>query len=918
MLSLRDFFHLPQVDPLIEQITHEPVGLILVAGMDPRDYLDSAHFIPSGRTGIFRILVRQILEGNPKLSATVVAEGRDALRVPRGMRRRVGFKLVDANTSYNELIPAITQLHPGLLVVDQLKPENAAVVLEAAQNGARIITQVNTVFRGAEVARTLQEWGVPDALLSGLRWVIAVQRIPILCECKRATPSDPLTIAAIQQRYPNLKIDTELDYYLSGACDTCEHTGRHNEITAFDFYQANPDEPCVDPNMLALEEYMLGLAEQGIVPLNDLLRIESDQQQRTYHLLTASERALAESRSILERKIIELETANRVLQNRTAELVSLQEIGQALIGSKTLRDLARQVCRQASQLCGADRAIFYFLGDRDNADVLATHGWMPGRVPLRVKALEICDPAAGPAPSLYNHWPPGVKPRHPDVEGASLKAGLRIPLIAQGQPVGAMIVHTTSHPHFYPGAIALMQTFANQAAIAIQRAGLIENLQEKIVQLEAAQEGLAQKERMVRELELAREVQQAVLPHTFPEIPGYRFAAHNQPARQVGGDFYDVIDLGVGRFGLVVADVSDKGMPAAFYMALTRSLMVAEARRAASPVAVLQNVNELLRELGRARMFVTVFYGIVDGPSRRLTYARAGHDRPLLLRGKDVLELSGDGVFLGFLGSEHLHLTEETLQLNPADRLILYTDGLIDTISPEGNRFDRAGLYALMRDIGHLRADKLCDAVFDTLLDYQGTAEQFDDMTLLVAEIETLTTFGEPNVTPSFPVNEERVMEGFNISFSPIDELAAREIVGWRYEPPYDIYNLEDSADSVQYALDLRNNYHVMRDQSGKLIGFCSFGEDGQVPGGDYGAHALDIGMGIHPEFTGQGLGGSFVLAVLDFAKGEFKPSTFRVTIATFNKRAQRVWEKNDFKPIQTFTHHGSKRDFIVMIRDAG
>ena len=200
-------------------------------------------------------------------------------------------------------------------------------------------------------------------------------------------------------------------------------------------------------------------------------------------------------------------------------------------------------------------------------------------VPLRIKAQDACDPATGPAPTTFNHWPPGVKPRHPDVEGAVLKAGLRIPLIAQGQPVGAMIVHTTSHSHFHPGAIALMQTFANQAAIAIQRAGLIENLQEKITQLEAAQDGLAQKERMVRELELAREVQQAVLPHTFPEIPGYHFAAHNQPARQVGGDFYDVIDLGAGRFGLVVADVSDKGMPAAVYMALTRSLMVAEARR---------------------------------------------------------------------------------------------------------------------------------------------------------------------------------------------------------------------------------------------------------------------------------------------------------------------------------------------------
>ncbi len=744
MLSLRDFFHLPQVDPLIDQITHESTGLILVVGMDLLDHIDPLQYIPSGRMGIFRIMVRQILEQNPKLSTSVIAKSRNVLRVPHSLRRRVSFELIDLTTGYNELIPAITQLHPGLLVVDQLSPENAALVLAAAHDGALVITQIDTVFRGVEITSTLHEWGVPDDHLCGLRWVITVQRIPKLCECKRAMLPEPSVVEAIHRHYPNLEIDTEHEYYVPGVCEECEYTGRHNEITAFDFYQADRDRSLTDSSVLPLEAYILSLAEQGIIPLKDLLHIESDQRQRTYQLLTASELALAETRSILDRKILELETANRVLQNRTAELVSLQEIGQALIGSKSLRDLARQVCRQASQLCGADRAVFYFLGGDDTADVLATHGWAPGSVPLQIKAQDVCNPAAGPVPTPFNNWPPGIKPRHPDVEGASLKAGLRIPLVAQGHPVGAMIVHTTSHVHFHPGAIALMQTFANQAAIAIQRAGLIENLQEKIVQLESAQVGLAQKERLVRELELAREVQQAVLPHTFPEIPGFHFAAHNQPARQVGGDFYDVIDLGAGCFGLVVADVSDKGMPAAVYMALTRSLMVAEARRESSPVAVLQNVNELLRELGRARMFVTVFYGVVDSRSRKLIYARAGHDRPLLLRGSDVLELSGDGVLLGFHSGEHLHLTEESLELNPADRLILYTDGLIDTISPDGTRFDRGGLYTLLKDVGHLPANELCDAVFNALIEYQGTAEQFDDMTLLVVEVDTHIPISSP------------------------------------------------------------------------------------------------------------------------------------------------------------------------------
>ena len=107
MLSLRDFFHLPQVDPFIERITHTRSGLIIIAGMDPRAHVDPAKILPSGRAGIFRILVRQILDENPRLQATLIAENRDAFRVTRSLRRRVNFQKVDIDTGYNELIPAL-------------------------------------------------------------------------------------------------------------------------------------------------------------------------------------------------------------------------------------------------------------------------------------------------------------------------------------------------------------------------------------------------------------------------------------------------------------------------------------------------------------------------------------------------------------------------------------------------------------------------------------------------------------------------------------------------------------------------------------------------------------------------------------------------------------------------------------------
>jgi ribosomal-protein-alanine N-acetyltransferase len=153
------------------------------------------------------------------------------------------------------------------------------------------------------------------------------------------------------------------------------------------------------------------------------------------------------------------------------------------------------------------------------------------------------------------------------------------------------------------------------------------------------------------------------------------------------------------------------------------------------------------------------------------------------------------------------------------------------------------------------------------------------------------------------------------LDFSLLDEPAAREIVRWCYEPPYDVYNIEDTENSISYALDRQNNFYAIRDDRGELVGFCSFGKDGQVPGGDYVEPALDIGMGIRPDRTGQGRGGDFVAAVLDFAQGEFTPEKFRVTIAAFNQRAQRIWEKNGFHPTQRFVNINSNREFVVMIK---
>lgn len=160
-------------------------------------------------------------------------------------------------------------------------------------------------------------------------------------------------------------------------------------------------------------------------------------------------------------------------------------------------------------------------------------------------------------------------------------------------------------------------------------------------------------------------------------------------------------------------------------------------------------------------------------------------------------------------------------------------------------------------------------------------------------------------------------MESF--VFTPMDEANARVVCGWTYEQPYDLYNtpMEARRQTVEYLTDHRNHYYLITDGQGELLAYCCFGQEGQVPGGDYPQDALDLGLGVRPDLTGQGRGGMFVQAVVDFAREQHAPKRLRVTIADFNKRAQRVWEKAGFQFEQRFERHLDRMPFVILTREA-
>ncbi len=250
--------------------------------------------------------------------------------------------------------------------------------------------------------------------------------------------------------------------------------------------------------------------------------------------------------------------------------------------------------------------------------------------------------------------------------------------------------------------------------------------------LEEVQAQLLVQERLQHELRLARDIQVRMLPTELPGTPMIEIGARIIPAYEVSGDFYDVFILDENTIGFVIADVCGKGMPAALYMVQTRTLIRAHAIASATPESVLLHVNAHLHELYNGDMFVTVVYGVLHRPSRSLVMARAGHDYPLLWTQSDVAwaGVPATGQPLGLL--EQPTLDVQMWSLTDDDVLLLYTDGVTEAQCSDGGYFGSELLSATLAQSHNLSADAICSTIIATVADFQGSAAQHDDITLLV------------------------------------------------------------------------------------------------------------------------------------------------------------------------------------------
>jgi serine phosphatase RsbU (regulator of sigma subunit) len=240
---------------------------------------------------------------------------------------------------------------------------------------------------------------------------------------------------------------------------------------------------------------------------------------------------------------------------------------------------------------------------------------------------------------------------------------------------------------------------------------------------------MRERERVEQELQVARRIQHASLPKEVPTLEGWEIAPYYQPAREVGGDFYDFHPLSEGRLGLLVGDATGKGVPAALVMSTTCGMLrLAAQSPSSSPGEMLQRVNEALFPYIPANMFVTCFYAVLDPERGSLRYANAGHDLPYLHHSGDCEELRARGMPLGLMPG--MDYEEKDIELDVEEGVFFYSDGLVEAHDPKGEMFGFPRLRALIAE--HAEEKSLGDFLMEELYSFVGEGwEQEDDITLL-------------------------------------------------------------------------------------------------------------------------------------------------------------------------------------------
>ncbi len=306
--------------------------------------------------------------------------------------------------------------------------------------------------------------------------------------------------------------------------------------------------------------------------------------------------------------------------------------------------------------------------------------------------------------------------------GANLEFPIRsllsVPLRLQGRMIGLLnVFNKQDESGFTEEDQRLLSIIAAQSAQVIENARLYE--EEQVLM------------RMEEDLRVAYEIQVNLLPEANPEIPGYDIAGKSIPAREVGGDYYDFIEISEDRWAFCLGDISGKGVPASILMANLQATLRSQTLFGNSCRECLERSNKLLYRSTDIQKFATLFYGILDIQKHHVEYSKAGHEAPFLFaKNSEVRRLNTGGTILGFM--ENSSYNEETIPFKPGDVLVIYSDGITEAMNEEEEQFGEEGLEPVIRENIELPAEQLIDRIVEAARAFAGEQPPMDDMTLLV------------------------------------------------------------------------------------------------------------------------------------------------------------------------------------------
>jgi serine phosphatase RsbU (regulator of sigma subunit) len=416
----------------------------------------------------------------------------------------------------------------------------------------------------------------------------------------------------------------------------------------------------------------------------------------------------------------------------------LLQAAQATVSSADLQDTLDSMVNIMPILVGIDSSVIY-LWDQNGQRFTTSHATTRSQI----KAEELLGLTYKPGEfpmldTIYRHNRPIV---YPFVETALLPEDWDLALPDEGQTDPKPILQThypllmgfplSVKEEVYGVLLAEDENFATNRERRFELLWGIAQQASLAIQNDRLNKEMLDRQRIEREFQLAREIQQTFLPNKKPDLTGWELDVRWETARQVGGDFYDYFKLPDGRLAFVIADVSDKGLAASLYMAVTRTLLRAAALESDSPAETLENVNKLLLDNSQNGLFVTAFYGILSLDDGRLAYTIAGHNPPIVIRHQhnDVIMLDKGGIALGALPD--IHLPQHETILVPGDCLVLYTDGVTEAFNDLDQMYGDERLMTVLRGLIGEKASKVLEVLEVDLDEFRDGSPLSDDTTLL-------------------------------------------------------------------------------------------------------------------------------------------------------------------------------------------